>query len=258
MAPITTKNVQSPIALDQRRTVIADGVQPLEYFGHWDGLGKASMVNTGSSVMITFTERPYRPFIVGGVLGNKYIFEQLHFHWGTEDGSGCEHTLEGSTYSMEAHAVHYNAKHASFAEAVDKPDGLAVVGFFVQAYGTEDCPAFGKMVAGLRHITQPNARVDIDADCLSWIGMQELNRHYYTYRGSLTTPPYFESVTWLVYKTPVYVSSAQVAAFRQLQACPNDNTKKIVNNFRSVQTPEAPPAVAFVRNNHPTAVLSKL
>uniref|UniRef100_A0A182Q233 Alpha-carbonic anhydrase domain-containing protein n=1 Tax=Anopheles farauti TaxID=69004 RepID=A0A182Q233_9DIPT len=257
MAATTTKNVQSPIALNQRSTVIRDGIQPLDYFGHWDGLGKAKMVNTGSSAMITFSDRPFRPFIVGGVLGNKYIFEQLHFHWGLGDGSGCEHTLEGSTYSMEAHAVHYNAKYGSFAEAVDKPDGLAVLGFFVQAYGDEDCPAFDKIVAGLRYIQSPNAETEIDADCLAWMGMQELNRHYYTYKGSLTTPPYFESVTWLVYKTPIYVSSAQLAAFRQLQACPKDTSKKIVNNFRTVQEPKQKPEVVFVRNNHPV-VLSKL
>ncbi|XP_052861206.1 carbonic anhydrase 2 [Anopheles cruzii] len=257
MASVTVKNVQSPIALSQRATVIKDGIQPLDYFGHWDGLGKAKMINTGSSVMITFSDRPFRPFIVGGVLGSKYIFEQLHFHWGQEDGSGCEHTLEGSTYSMEAHAVHYNAKYGSFAEAVDKPDGLAVLGFFVQAYGTDDCPAFGKIVAGLQHIQAYGAQIDVDADCLSWMGMQDLNRHYYTYKGSLTTPPYFESVTWLVYKTPIYVSSAQLAAFRQLQACPKDESKKIVNNYRPVQTPDVKPEVLFVRNNH-SVVLSKL
>lgn len=48
------------------------------------------------------------------------------------------------------------------------------------------------------------------ADCLSWIGLQELSKHYYTYKGSLTTAPYFESVTWIIYRTPIYVSRGQV------------------------------------------------
>lgn len=47
-------------------------------------------------------------------------------------------------------------------------------------------------------------------DCLSWIGLQELSKHYYTYKGSLTTAPYFESVTWIIYRTPIYVSRGQV------------------------------------------------
>lgn len=34
--------------------------------------------------------------------------------------------------------------------------------------------------------------------------------HYWTYLGSLTTPPLHESVTWLVLKEPIIVSEKQV------------------------------------------------
>ncbi|XP_055525018.1 carbonic anhydrase 2 [Wyeomyia smithii] len=245
----TSAPVQSPIVLSQRSTNFKDCLHPLEYFGHWDGRGRAKIVNNGASAMITFTDRPYQPFVIGGPLDGKYIFEQLHFHWGVEDDSGCEHILEGNTYSMEAHAVHYNARYGSFAEAVDKPDGLAVTGFFVHAYGDTDCPEFDKIVNGIKYIKKPNSEVDIDADCLSWMSLQDLSRHYYTYKGSLTTPPYYESVTWIVYKTPVYVSRLQIAAFRELQSCPKDSNKKIVNNYREVQVPKEHPEIIFVRNS---------
>jgi hypothetical protein len=33
---------------------------------------------------------------------------------------------------------------------------------------------------------------------------------YWSYPGSLTTPPLSESVTWVVFKEPIIVSSAQV------------------------------------------------
>lgn len=245
----TSAPVQSPISLSQRTTNFKDCLHPLEYFGHWDGKGRAKIVNNGASAMITFSDRPYQPFVIGGPLEGKYIFEQLHFHWGVEDDSGCEHILEGNTYSMEAHAVHYNARYGSFKEAVDKPDGLAVTGFFVHAYGETDCPEFDKIVNGIKYIKKPDSEVDIDADCLSWMGLQDLSRHYYTYKGSLTTPPYYESVTWIVYKTPVYVSRLQIAAFRELQSCPKDSNKKIVNNYREVQVPKEHPEIIFVRNS---------
>lgn len=34
--------------------------------------------------------------------------------------------------------------------------------------------------------------------------------HYWTYLGSLTTPPLHESVTWIVLKEPIAVSEKQV------------------------------------------------
>lgn len=34
--------------------------------------------------------------------------------------------------------------------------------------------------------------------------------NFWTYEGSLTTPPLYESVTWIVLKDPISVSSAQV------------------------------------------------
>lgn len=78
------------------------------------------------------TQRDVQPTLVGGPLHQEYYFEQLHFHWSEDDESGCEHIFEGRAYSMEAHAVHYNSKYSSFKEAADKPDGLAVVAFFLE------------------------------------------------------------------------------------------------------------------------------
>lgn len=83
-------------------------------------------------------------------------------------------------------------------------------------------------------------------DCLNWIDQQDLTRHYYTYKGSLTTPPFFESVTWIVFRNPIYVSRRQVALFRDLTG--NDVGKKILNNYRPIQEPKKTPAITFVRN----------
>ncbi len=38
----------------------------------------------------------------------------------------------------------------------------------------------------------------------------EDKKSYWTYPGSLTTPPLFESVTWIVFKDPIQISQKQV------------------------------------------------
>lgn len=82
---------------------------------------------------------------------------------------------------MEGHLVHYNAKYKNFQEAVDKPDGLAVTGFFFQAAGDKDCAEFKKISDGVERVEKPNTKARIGADCLSFLKLQELNKHYYRY-----------------------------------------------------------------------------
>lgn len=43
------------------------------------------------------------------------------------------------------------------------------------------------------------------------------NKAYWTYEGSLTTPPFNESVTWILFKEPVQVSEEQLKLFRDLR-----------------------------------------
>lgn len=103
------------------------------------------------------------PYISGGPLTDRYIFEQIHFHWADCDSSGCEHILEGTSYSMEAHAVHYNSKYANFQEAVNKPDGLAVTAFFIQSSGEKDCLEFKKITEGIQRVYTTGTRAAIDS-----------------------------------------------------------------------------------------------
>ncbi|XP_055390151.1 carbonic anhydrase 2 [Condylostylus longicornis] len=242
--------VQSPIEISNREIEHKDDIEPLEYHGYWEPIGTALLENTGLTVLITFRGKKFQPYIMGGILNNneKYIFEQLHFHWADHDESGCEHTLEGIKYSMEAHVVHYNSKYDNFDIAKNKNDGLLVVAFFIQACGDKECKEFRKITAGIDRVQKVYTRTSLDPDCLSWIGLQELSKHYYTYKGSLTTAPYFESVTWIIYRTPIYVSKGQVASFRNLQSCPRDENKRIVNNYREIQKPTKQPEVIFARN----------
>lgn len=67
------------------------------------------------------------------------------------------------------------------------------------------------------------------------------DKSYWTYEGSLTTPPLYESVTWLVLKNPIQVTEGQVGKFRELcfheeSERPSDGSDvPVVANFRPVQ-----------------------
>lgn len=57
--------------------------------------------------------------VSGGGLGATYSTLQFHFHWGTEQLPGSEHTVDGMRYAMEVEH-HDRPPSASVLEFVDK------------------------------------------------------------------------------------------------------------------------------------------
>lgn len=93
------------------------------------------------------------PYIKDGGLTNQFIFSQAHFHWGLDSSRGSEHTIRkkrwtsfsvtlsrisrfkwllSCSYAAEIHFVHFNKKYGSMGNATSHPDGLAVLGVFVE------------------------------------------------------------------------------------------------------------------------------
>ncbi len=72
--------------------------------------------------------------LVGGPLqDDQYLLEQYHCHWGSSEGKGSEHTVDGKAFDGELHLVHWNkSKYKSFQEAAGHSDGLAVLGVFLK------------------------------------------------------------------------------------------------------------------------------
>ncbi|XP_065169340.1 carbonic anhydrase 2 isoform X2 [Atheta coriaria] len=242
------QSVQSPIELKHEDSNEYDHFDPLEFHGHWDDEGKAKIDNNGFTATLRFIDRKM-PILVGGPLHeDHYVFEQLHFHWSEDDHSGCEHIFEGKAYSMEAHAVHYNQKYGSFKEAVNKHDGLAVVAFFLQATDEYENPCFNKLCEAVKDIQKIDSDTNVPADCLTWIEKTAQCKGYYTYQGSLTTEPYFESVTWIIYPRPIHISRKQVDAFRRMKSTSCEK-HHIENNVRPLQTPIKKLDLIYVRTH---------
>lgn len=172
-----------------------------------------TIVNNGHSCQISFKKR--NSCIKGGPLIYKYRLGQLHFHWGAEGCCGSEHTVNGARFPAELHIVHWNCeKYTSMCEAARHPDGLAVMGFFLtleefSVPRSADKTKFHIISDALQHIQFLDEEFNIGPFNPSWIIPADIAK-FWTYQGSLTTPPCTESVTWLVFKKPIVISHTQV------------------------------------------------
>ncbi|XP_029383945.1 carbonic anhydrase 4-like isoform X3 [Echeneis naucrates] len=169
--------------------------------------------------------------VSGGGLGHVYSTLQFHFHWGDTSGTpGSEHAVDSKKYPMEMHIVN-KRKDLSLANAIKTPNGLAVLGFFIEATTStkssssssdaethpspsSDNGAWEKLTNHLSAIksikTVVNVTEGISIDDL----LGSVNRRaYYRYNGSLTTPSCNEAVVWTVFKETVKVDKKLMDMF---------------------------------------------
>ena len=154
----------------------------------------------------------------GAELKDEYIFQQLHFHWGDNSKIGSEHRIKNVTFPLEMHLVHYNSKYGDFGSSVQHPDGLVVLSvlFKIAPY---DNKHIQPIMDASRTLTMPGSKTDED-DFIESLDLR-LERlipanteSYFTYFGSLTTPPCSEVVTWIIFADILGVSEEQMNQFR--------------------------------------------
>jgi carbonic anhydrase len=127
--------------------------------------------------------------------GKSYELVQFHFHRPSEE------KINGQRFDMVVHLVH------------KADDGqLAVVAVLLER-GNEN-PFIQTLwnympLEKNAPVSPPSAMVDLNA-------LLPASHNYYTYMGSLTTPPCSEGVLWLVMKQPVQVSPEQINIFSRL------------------------------------------
>ncbi|XP_045438772.1 carbonic anhydrase 7 isoform X2 [Pipistrellus kuhlii] len=129
--PIAQGVRQSPINIISRQAVYSPSLKPLKL--SYEGCTSLSIANNGHSVQVDFNDSDDRSVVTGGPLDGPYRLRQFHFHWGKMHNVGSEHMVDGKSFPCELHLVHWNAKkYSTFGEAASAPDGLAVVGVFLE------------------------------------------------------------------------------------------------------------------------------
>jgi carbonic anhydrase len=127
-------------------------------------------------------------------MGKRYELVQFHFHRPSEE------RINGRGYEMVAHLVHkdLDGKLAVVAVLIEQGKGHPLV---QQVWNNLPLEKNEELRAA--------EKMDLGA-------LLPASRAYYTYMGSLTTPPCSEGVLWMVMKQPTQLSAEQIAIFAKL------------------------------------------
>ncbi len=165
------------------------------------------IVNNGHTIQISYpaNDAPANTISIGG---EEYRLVQFHFHQPSEE------QVHGHSTDMVVHLVHQRGEGAELR--------LAVVAVLLHA-GTEN-----SLINTLWQHIPPEVShepVKVPGVQINAADFLPQGHGYYTYLGSLTTPPCTEIVTWYILKDQTSVSPQQVQTFKKYYS----------NNARPVQ-----------------------
>lgn len=144
-----------------------------------------------------------------------YHFKQCHFH------TPSEHLIDGMTFPMEMHIV--NIMPDQNKEAI--PQYLVVGVLFKEGKENKFIADFINAIPKEAHETTDIKPGTVKLADLFGSVAKNIKGHYYYYRGSLTTPPYTESVRWYITKHIFEASASQIETIHKMEG----------NNARHVQ-----------------------
>jgi carbonic anhydrase len=168
---------------------------------------KQIIFNDGHTIQINFHGNSNKEFI--SYQGNKYQLKQFHFH------SPSENQLNGDSAPLEIHFVHQGEKGKVVVIGVlvkggsANPELQTIIDHLPMADGKEH------VVAGVK--INPKDIFPLDND-------------YYSFSGSLTTPPCTEGLQWIVMAGTINASPAQIATIRKALGGSNARAVQPLNN----------------------------
>lgn len=196
--------IQSPVNILSGDT--ATGSHSIIFAG--EDISATEIRNTGHSVQLQMPPGASVAFD-----GDRYELKQCHFH------TPSEHQIDGVTYPMEMHCV---STHPD-TNGDGAPEYLVVA--FLYKMGRASS-AIGRFIDAIPPDEGAQTTDEQSTFFISDIIAEgDASLGYFTYQGSLTTPPYTESVRWLVKRSIREASPQQIQKINQIEG----------NNARHVQ-----------------------
>jgi carbonic anhydrase len=215
VAPDAAGKRQSPIAIDSKAAAYDENLQKMPLYVNVPISSKQTYEPSKHGFHLALNGD--NSCLKGGPLApnQEYVIAQFHFHWSGTNDEGSEHTLDGKKFASEAHFVFFNKEKYKTFEQAAKSDGLAVLGFFIKP-GTKDNALFKPLFDAISAMKTSGFKKDeLKAPLEMNLILSQVNHQkYYTYPGSLTTPPCLESVRWIVFHEPIEFSNTQLNLLR--------------------------------------------
>jgi carbonic anhydrase len=126
--------------------------------------------------------------------GRRFELQQFHFH------RPAEERIDGRSFEMSLHLVHKDAQGR-----------LAVVALLLERGPPQPVvqQVWNHLPLEVHQEAEARAALDLEA-------LLPADRGYYTYMGSLTTPPCSEGVQWVVMRHPVTLAPEQIDLFARI------------------------------------------
>jgi len=170
------------------------------------------LVNTGHGVQVNFHADTHETIMINN---KSYRLVQFHFH------SPSENLLNKQSFPLEIHFVHQS------------DDGhVAVIGVFVKAGDSN--PALQTIVSALP--VEEGVEKTIANTTINPADLLPATNAYYSFNGSLTTPPCTEGLQWIVLQTPIVASPAQIAIIRKESGGMNARPVQPLNHRKIYRT----------------------
>jgi carbonic anhydrase len=194
---------QSPINIIDINTVAASQEDSMLQFYYSEKTVLNKVRNNGHSIQYDF-ER-------GDSIRNKnknYNLVQIHFH------EPSEHTINGVRYPIEIHLVHQS----------DQKD-YTVIGIMGVEGG--ESHFLKRMETYLPLEVNEEKVIERSFDITTILPVK---RDFYTYQGSLTTPPCTENVQWIILKSPLELSLEEVLKLKSNMPLKNYRDEQPLND----------------------------
>lgn len=164
---------------------------------HYADAIPSKIINNGHQIQVQFPAGTTADTI--NLTGTSYSLSQFHYH------DQSENTVNGKSYSMEAHFVNVSAA-----------GGETVVSVFLQlgAHNNALDPILNAASAAL---TAPNSSFTPTTP-VDFAGLLPPSKQGWFFEGSLTTPPLSGPINWLVFSKPITLDFAQLKQYEDVAA----------------------------------------